>query len=344
MLELIWQGSIVLSLTSIGALLMLFVRRLIIQANDARLERRRAQIKKRLIAYISSDTPQGWNEPMKSIADERILLGIASDLLQSVTGIMRTRILALLNTVVDIERMLRLLRRGNAVDRAKVAARLFWSQDPHVHAELRKALLDPEPEVVLAACNTLIGVGQHIDLAELMPLLKARDMLDHRGVRDLIRRLARNNTTAITEMITGDDHDMAAVALDSLGANIDPALLASIKTVAQIHRSTNVRASAIRALGNANEKTAAQVIEQALNDLDWEVRVQAAIAIGRLKLVNLAPRLAECLESDNWWLQWRAAQSLAKLGQEGQRYLRQLPFDSPAATLADVALAEVHSA
>jgi HEAT repeat protein len=114
--------------------------------------------------------------------------------------------------------------------------------------------------------------------------------------------------------------------------------------VAAVHRDKDVRAAAVRALGNGGETSASAIISQALDDTAWEVQVQAAVAAGRLKLVALAPRLAQCLESDSWWLQWRAAQSLAKLGPIGERMLRQIPFDSPAAILADVALAEVHTA
>jgi HEAT repeat protein len=344
LLELIWQGSIVLSLGSIALLIILFIRRLFIQAAEARLEKRRIAIKARVISYISAATPQSWPRSMSSTSDERILLGIASELLQSVTGSMRTRILTLLNTAIDLDRMLLLLRKGKTADRAKVAARFFWSQNPAVHEELQKALSDKDPEVVLAAANSLIGVGQPINLATLLPLMKARDMLDHRGVRDLIRHLAPNNTSAMADMITGDDHDVTVLALDSLGPRMDPILSEAIKAVAVLHRDKDVRAAAVRALGNGGIISAASVIAEALDDLTWEVRVQAAVAAGRLKIVAMAPQLARCLESDSWWLQWRAAQALAKLGPIGERFLREVPFDSPAAVLADVALAEIHTA
>jgi|GEM_PF-6318117 len=343
LLQLIWQGSIVLSLTSIALLIGLFVRRLIIQAAEARLDKRRADIKARVIAYISAAAPPTWTEPMRTAADERILLGITSDLLQSVGGVMRTRILTLLNTAIDLKRMLRLLRKGKPADRAKVAARLFWSQDPTVHKELRIALSDESHEVILAAANSLMAVNQPLDLAELMPLFKARDMLDHRGVRDLMRRLASSNSAALIDMIAGEDADIAVLALDAVGNRLSAPVANTIRAVAAAHRDKDVRAAALRALGNGGETSAAPIITRALDDPAWEVRVQAAIAAGRLRLTELAPQLLQCLESDSWWLQWRAAQALAKLGPIGERMLRQLPFDSPAAMLADVALAEVHS-
>jgi HEAT repeat protein len=169
-------------------------------------------------------------------------------------------------------------------------------------------------------------------------------MLDHRGVRELLRRLAPRNSAAIIAMLTGDDYHAATLAADAVGASSDPAVIRTLRTVASLHRDKDVRAAAIRALGNAGDREASPTIAAALNDPSWEVRVQATIAAGRLRLVHLAPQLAEALGDDNWWLQWRAAQALAKLGPAGEGLLRQIPFDSPVAVLADVALAEVHSA
>jgi HEAT repeat protein len=343
LLDIIWQGTIVLSLSSIALLIALYVRRLFIQAAEARLEQRRKALKAKVVAYISAEEPQAWRDTKLSVVDERILLGITSELLQNLTGVMRTRILSLLNTVINIERMLNLMRKGAPSDRAKVAARLFWSQDASVHQALHHALHDRDPEVIIAAANSLIAAGQHIDLGLLMSLMKARDMMDHRAARDLMRRLIPKNLAATLSLLTGDEDDIVVLTLDSLGSMIDTELISPLFHLAIQHRNSDVRAAAVRAIGNAGAKSAELIINETLDDQAWEVRVQAAVAVGRLKLTELAPKLAEGLDSDNWWIQWRSAQALVKLGPIGERLLKQVPFDSKAALLADVALAEVHS-
>lgn len=344
LLLLIWQGTIVLSILSVAVFLGLYVRRLIIQRREAQRNHRRAEIKKDVVAYISSATPPNWNAKYQNPIDERILLGIASELLQSVSGTMRTRILTLLNSAIDIKDMLHMLRHGTAGDRAKVAARLFWSQDSSVHEALYDALHDLSPDVILAAAGSLVAIGRNIDLQVLLPILKTRQMLDHRGSRELLRRLAASNIPHIVAAINGEDIDVSILAIDAVGKNDHPDLLAALKLAATRHRNHGVRAAAVRALGNLGEGSAADAIAQVMEDSSWEVRVQAAIAAGRLNLIALVPELVKCLSSENWWLQWRAAQALAKLGPEGERCLREIPFDHPAAVLTDIALAEVHSA
>ena len=343
-LNLIWISSIVLSGSSILALFFLIARRLVIQAAEIRLLKRRAEIGKAVQDFLTADEGAIWTLKLKSVADERIMLGIISNLLQSLSGDLRARILALVNATVDVGRMLQLLRRGNPADRAKVAARLYWSSDPHVIEGLKQALDDKHQDVVLAAANSLLAAGHHIDLGEFMLRVKARDMLDHRGARNIVRQLAKSNVAALAAMIDGPDAELAVLATESIGPVMDPALITAVKAVANVHLNIDVRAAAVRALGNGAVDSASDIIAQALHDVSWEVCVQAAIAAGRLKLTSLIPELTECLGSTHWWVRWRAAQALAKLGPAGAAVLRGFPFDSPVATIAEAALAEIHNA
>jgi HEAT repeat protein len=343
LLKVIWIGSFALAASSIIALLILWIRRLIIQRAETKLETRRREISEILISALDNPADELRLANIKNTKDQRILLGVSTRLLQNLEGELRNRVILFLNNVIDIDQMLAELNNGAAGNRAKVAARLFWSQNQRVHVALRRSLADPEPEVVMAAANSLLVAGQPLDIAELMPHLKANDMLHHRGVRDLVRRMAAGSWMSVIEMLEGQDDDVALVVADAVAADAHPDVLWALIRAAQSHKSRDVRAAALRALGLSLSGQAADAVLKALDDPAWEVQVQAVIAAGRLKLVGAIPRLVELLYSDSWWVQLRAAQSLVRMGPPGERELRQLPFDSPIAALADIALAERHA-
>ncbi|MDX2144235.1 MAG: HEAT repeat domain-containing protein [Rhodospirillaceae bacterium] len=343
LLDIIWYGSLVLSALSITLCLALWVRRLFIQRAEAKLAARREIITAALIAFIENPAAETALSARRGAVDQRLLLGVATRILQNVTGEVRERVIDLLNRVIVIDRMVKELKHGSPGNRAKIAARLFWSKNPAVHRALRAALTDPETDVVMAAANSLLLAGQPLDIAEVIGPLKERGMLHHRGLRDLIRGIAPSGWMSIIAALEGEDDEVALVVADAVGTDTHPDVLWALIGAATRHASKDVRAAAVRALGLGRNPEAVDAVLAALGDTAWEVQVQAAIAVGRMKLAQAIPALVELLGSESWWVQLRSAQSLVKLGPQGEQELRQLPFNSPVAALADIALAERHA-
>jgi HEAT repeat protein len=76
-----------------------------------------------------------------------------------------------------------------------------------------------------------------------------------------------------------------------------------------------------------------------LGDEIWEVRAQAAKALGVLGDKQAVIRLKQALFDESWWVRHNAADSLYQLGQEGMEALREvscLSEGSPRATATQI--------
>jgi HEAT repeat protein len=340
--SLIWNVSFALAALSILTLFILFVRRLIIQFVEARRARRRAVLQDMIFTYLSD--PVHAQFPAKlSARDQGHVMSLAIEMMRRVTGPMREQLVALLENTIDEDRIIKALRRARAGQRAKYAARLWWARSPNVHAALRDALDDRAPAVVLAAANSLIMAGQTLNLLDLVPKLESRDMLGHRAVRDIFRKLAPDNVSALFALMEDRNPSIVVLAIDALARMSSPTVLRRLAHIAHSHQSVDVRATALRTIGLIGDPDLAPVVLQGLSDPAWEVKVQAAIAAGRLRLAAALEPLTCLLTDSNWWVQLRAAQALTKLGAPGIAALENARGNASLASVADFALAERHA-
>jgi HEAT repeat protein len=334
----IWLMSWILAGTSVLIIFVLFIRRLFIHANQRRIEARRAVLEDLVFRHL--DGPPDVFPTLPKARDQRLLLSIGTDMLRSVTGEMRASLIALLKVAIDVDALLKQMRRAPPADRAKIASRLYWCDMPAVHAALREALGDKNPDVILAAVNSLLAADQPLDLISLVAKLEARQMLGHRAVRDIFRKVAPSNGTALFALLDDPNPAIAVLAIDAIARIPNPAILRRLRAAAQTHPSVDVRATALRTLGLVRDQAAQDVIMAALSDPAWEVRTQAAVAAGRAMLTAAVPRLITLLQDRNWWVQLRSAQALAQLGQDGQAALRTLADDAALEPLVKFVLAE----
>lgn len=337
--EIIWWVSVGLAGLTIATLIFLYFRRLIIDARMARQNLKRAALQDYVYAVLggAADTARAFTPD-----EQRILLGLVTEMMRGITGTMRDQLVDLLDKSIDQERMARSLRTSAAEDRAKIAARLFWAKSPAVLDALRDALNDPNPQVVLAAINSLISTGQTLSLVEIVPKLEARGMLGHRGVRDIFRKLAPHNAAALLALIDDKDPAVVVLAIDALARMPSPAALRRLTHIVAAHPAVDVRATAVRTIGLMNDRTFDSAILGALTDPAWEVKGQAAIAAGRMRLMEALPHLEALAQDSNWWLQLRSAQALTRLGDQGVAILERLRADPDHARLAEFALSERH--
>lgn len=337
--EIIWWLSVGLAGLNILVLIFLYFRRLIINARMARQATKRASLQEYVYAALSgtADTSRTFTPD-----EQRILLGLVTEMMRGVTGTMREQLVALLDKVIDQERMVRGLKTSAAEDRAKIAARLFWATSPKVHEALREAMNDPYSQVVLAAINSLISAGQPLSLIDIVPKLETRGMLGHRAVRDVFRKLAPSNMSALLALMDDKDPAVVVLAIDALARMPSSAASRRLAQIVNEHPVVDVRATAVRTIGLMGERALDGAILKALSDPAWEVKGQAAIAAGRMRLTDAAPLLERLARDSNWWLQLRSAQALARLGEAGVTILESLRADPNHTGLAEFALSERH--
>jgi HEAT repeat protein len=79
----------------------------------------------------------------------------------------------------------------------------------------------------------------------------------------------------------------------------------------------------MRTLGIFGHPLGSEAALKGLSDESWEVRAQAAVAIGRIGVPEALPILERLLDDGEWWVRFRSAAALAKLGESGLLVLRQ---------------------
>jgi len=337
--EIIWWGSVGLAGLTIAMLIFLYFRRLIIDARMARQNLKRAALQDYVYAVLGGTAD---NARTFTPDEQRILLSLVTEMMRGITGTMRDQLIDLLDKNIDQQRMARGLRTGAPEDRAKIAARLFWAKSSVVQDALRDAISDPNPQVVLAAINSLISTGQTLSLIDIVPKLEARRMLGHRAVRDIFRKLAPHNAAALLALIDDKDPAVAVLAIDALARMPSPAALRRLAHIVAMHPNVDVRATAVRTIGLMNDRAFDGAVLGALADPAWEVKGQAAIAAGRMRVMDALPILEGLARDSNWWLQLRSTQALARLGERGVAILESLRADPEHAPIAEFALSERH--
>ena len=99
----------------------------------------------------------------------------------------------------------------------------------------------------------------------------------------------------------------------------------------------------LRALGFIGHPAARSAVMAGLSSAAFGVRAAAAEAAGRIALGDAADRLTELLDDGEWWVRFRAAEALLKLGTNGTECLRRIAREgSPRARDAAASMLAEH--
>jgi len=203
--------------------------------------------------------------------------------------------------------------------------------EDHVR-RIREYLSDPHPDVRATALNTLVGL--RVPDSETLALDGLRDpdgfvrAIAAKRVGDLDRpELGDALVPVLMEDPDPQARRVAAESLERLGA--DPYVGALIR--AMDDPIEGVRLAAVKAVRAADPSPArAALARLLLEDPSWEVRVQAAGALGQAGDVEMAPALEAALADEHELVRAAAANALDRLGRPVPR--RVAPAEGTAAT------------
>lgn len=340
MLMSIWYGSFALAAFSILLMIYLIIRRLITDAITRRRDARKENLKDVLFDLVNGQSDVKTAAAHFEGRDQRLLLEISGQLRRSLRGESQQRLVDLLNQVIAVDRLRADLQKGSAAEQAGLCAVLSWSESPDVHQALREKLDDPAPDVVLAAANALIDSGAGVSLHGLALKIVKHNMLGHKGVRDLFRKVAPGQSNELKRLIGINVKEIAVLAADAMARSDDMTVVAPLVEHAVNNPSVNVRAECFRSLGELRHPEGASAVLRGLTDPAWEVRTQAAVAAGRIGVQDAVPLLRQLLTDDHWWTQFRAAEALAKLGPAGREALMAGLANPISARVSELALAD----
>jgi HEAT repeat protein len=339
-LALIWWLSLVLAAAAVLVMVVLILVRL----RTARLAKRRALRRRELSLRLLSGERLRLDEwkhlPPGLVADTFV------ELIRLVRGEEREAFVAQAGALGVPRYLGRKLRRGSARDRLLAAQSLGQFADEESKAQLQAALADRSPEVRLAAGLALAETGHSDSVDGLVRELGLGAAEDSTLAVTLFRSLSADRPDEIKALITAPDTNVRVrlAAIEALATSGDYSLVPVIVQLAMAAPDDAAELPGyLRALGLFAHPAARPAVLDGLGRGSFAVRAAAASAAGRIGLVELAGRLAYLLDDGEWWVRFRAAEALLRLGEPGVEWLRKQARDgSPRARSAAAAMLAEH--
>lgn len=134
----------------------------------------------------------------------------------------------------------------------------------------------------------------------LAPLLKATQTSENKSVKTVIQEALRGIAGKYSEAVLqcmGSPDPVVAAGACSLAGTIQLEEAGPHISLLLAHESTDVRLAAVEAAADLKASTAAGGLQEALHDVDRDVRVAAARALGLLRFTPSAPDFREIIQS-----------------------------------------------
>ncbi|MBT3361668.1 MAG: HEAT repeat domain-containing protein [Rhodospirillales bacterium] len=335
----IWWGTLFLAAFSVAFMVLLVIRRRLLERRVAAEEARVAEL--RPLIFRCLDNPDTIDEIVNELkpSDLRLMGPLVRSLINSVSGNAREILIELLKRSGVVEDDIKRLRTGTPDQRLQAAMTLAFFDSEEVVEALDSALDDSNIEVRIAAANVLLKINKPVDLGRILDWFQHHKGGFPRSLRNLFCTLVRYDSSAFLPHLDTVPAPALTALIYALGHTQDFSILPKLMRIGVNHASTDVRAETMRALGLIGHPAATPAISLGLANDSWEVRAQAAIAAGRIGLPRLLGTLAELLEDSEWWVRFRAAEAIGKMGDEGaQTLLDRSLGDSDGAKMARLAL------
>ncbi len=327
LLELIWMVTSVLAGASLLILALLVVRRAADEYRAKNNDLVRKIIQQILFRYMLDDKEADQTDLQNLLKfrrhDKPILRKLAIDLFHLVKGKERRRLTKLLKSIRFRDECITDLARGNVRQRQLAAAALQIFADEKSRKALLRALDDRDEETRIAAADSLLIIEALPDMDVLMDKLRFSIAAKSRDVRTLFRDIARRSPghlimlAAHRNLGTTEKLLIAEAMVDARDYQVLEVLQAYAKDV-----DVDIRSTALRALSALQHPAAADVVRRGLADMSWQVRAVAAKAAGRIGLQDCLSALNFLMDDRNWWVRFRAAEALLKLGDDGIEVLQ----------------------
>jgi HEAT repeat protein len=226
-----------------------------------------------------------------------------------------------------------LIRRRGLADRLLGLATLGQLADRARFEEVKALAADPSAAVSLTAARALIRIDPAEGLVALLPQILDREDWPVSRIAEALREGAPE---AVASLI--------ALALERAPARDRKRLLLLARIAPPQRIAPQVRAilaeaddpeTLIAALKLVADPRDAALVRTRLAHPDWQVRVAAVRALGRIATEEDLPALAAALADPSWWVRQRAADAIVSLPYLGAAQLADLRARAPDRYAAD---------
>lgn len=231
----------------------------------------------------------------------------------------------------------------SALVRVEAAKRLEGWEDLASLTALTDALLDLNVAVIEAATQSLSELKQATSAKILLPLLNREEVTIKIAILRALKPLRDLSAySAIQKHTEHPDPRVRREAVSSLSWLQQAEAIATLSRIAQHDSDLETRRIATGGLAYCKQQNQAVVVAlaQGLKAEDWQLRVEAALTIGKLKLNALEPNLIALLDDLYWQVRIAVVRSLGRLKSQKAFMGLQQNFDYEISNLRkEVALA-----
>ena len=319
LLLLIWLASLLLATGALAIMVVLIVSRVLGSRREGlRAARRRALVQQLLRGGVSDGSALRKAPP-------DLIAQTFRDLIRLVRGDERDALVEQAAQLGVPARLCRLLESGSARDRLSAAQSLADFRDPGTLQALRNALDDRNEDVRLAAALSLAHSGGAAEVHALVERLGLGTEEDSMMIVTLFRTVAEERPHEIKALILRPETNVRArlAAVEALAGTGDYSLVPLIARLAtEADDDSEELPRYLHALGQLGHPAGREAIIHGLNRKAPEARAAAAAAAGEIGLVESMDRLGALLDDADWWVRFRSAEALVRLGDPGLERLK----------------------
>lgn len=318
-LEAVWQGALGMLLMSVIALIVVTMRRAALQANSQKVERSRQELTRCFHAFLNSGVAFTKEcLPQIGALHFPLIMRIALDITRSLKGDERYRVVELL-TLWGMEPYLhRTAQEGSRGKRIQALTLLGMFRDEPSYQILMSNAPHHDMYIQMAALRGLALRAPRADVPHIIDLVihAHSDMRNSLMLSDILSLFGEAAVPDLIHLVRSEavlEVRMAGVmALGAIGSRQAVDVL-----IECAEEEGPLRARAIASMAHIGDERAAYAIAAQLESDVTEVRLQAAIALGKMKVIGTMPDLAVRLSDRDWWVRFRAAEALHRFGDVG---------------------------
>jgi HEAT repeat protein len=215
--------------------------------------------------------------------------------------------------------------RGNLRERLLAIVTLGHLREFAAWDELSRITQNEDALLSVAAARALVMIDASKAVPQLIPLLARRPDWTASSVARVLKTAGANAisdpiacaaiASAMEDTKKIPDREREAInytarLIHYLDLAHDTSALPAAHTIAESSHDPEVLAACLRLLNRAEDL---EIIRGCLTHEDWRVRVQAAVALGRVGVAEDEGRLIPLLSDKQWWVRYRAGQALSRL-------------------------------
>lgn len=319
-LLLIWYVSLLLAGAALALMLVLIALRLVSRHREVRDAERRRQLVRELLRGESLSPDHLKGVPSTLITDTFL------DLIRLVRGEERDLFVEQAAELGVAQQLGRRARSPSARTRLVAVQSLAQFHDEDSLRRLHASLEDRNQDVRLAAALSLAEGGRSDNIHALVERLGLGTEQDSMMMVTLFRVVAEDRPEEIKALVLNSGTNLQArlAAVEALASTGDYSLVPAITELALAASDDSEELPRyLRALGTLGHPAGSAAIMDGLSRPSMSARAAAAGAAGRIRLYDAADRLAELLNDSEWWVRFRAAEALIRLGKSGVGRLRE---------------------